>query len=161
MDWQTAYADSRAAERSHDETALPSKPMFSLENLQPLIDAELAEMDTHATNRSKVSDLVQSPGRRTKTIGIPIMAAGQAADLISTAIALNREGTREANPALSGMSTPAIAAVKALTTLGLAYLMKKHANKGEKQDKAMAWTGAAIGGAMGAVAASNLTKGHQ
>jgi len=132
---------------------------LDLSSLQALVDQAVAEDDLapRAFDPDVASAPVE-PSRKFRTMGLPAFLGGNALDALSTYQALGRPGTREANPVMGGMGRGGMMATKAGTTAALALLLDYLSKKGH--DKAANITGLLAGGALGGVAASNMTKGR-
>lgn len=95
-----------------------------------------------------------------KGIGIAPYAAvagGNAADLVSTRIALGREGAREGNPMLANSGAAGMTAAKAGSAALVMLIMRQLAKSGHPTAAKALGYGTGVG--LGAVAAHNMTQG--
>jgi hypothetical protein len=95
-----------------------------------------------------------------KGIGIgpyAAVAGGNAADLISTRIALGREGAREGNPLLANSNAAGMTAAKAGSAALVMLIMRQLAKSGHPTAAKALGYGTGVG--LGAVAAHNMTQG--
>lgn len=108
-----------------------------------------AILKSEAALSTDADQAAATPAPRTHTlmhrIGLPLMAAGQTADAVSTAQALKRPGTAEGNAGIYGAhpSAAKIALIKAGTMAPVGYMLDKMYTKHPKIAMGIA---AALGG---------------
>lgn len=131
-------------------------PAFDPAMLRAAVMQRLAEHPDEAG----ASDPNASPLKAQAGIGIAPYAAvagGNAADLVSTRIALGRSGAREGNPMLANSSAAGMTAAKAGSAALVMLIMRQLAKSGHPT--AAKALGYGTGAGLGAVAAHNMTQG--
>ncbi len=94
------------------------------------------------------------PSRLFRTVGLPVLLAGETADTITTYRALSRPRTVESNPLMAGWDRPSITGVKLVTTVASGYFLDRLART---RPKLATTIGVAVGLTLSAVAYHNTT----
>lgn len=120
-----------------------------------------AKLGKEPTKVEKVEEAPKKPSRLFPKVGLPAYLAGSAADLYSTYEALDRPGTKEANPLFSKMSRGQIITTNAAISGLLAFAMDRLSRKSPGLDKAA--TAIGVGGGIGrsAIAYRNSQQGKK